>query len=246
DVGAATNISYVQIFKSTTEGVMITNGNAKLKYIVATDCEGGSYRLGDSYEGFMQFIISASSTYFAELDDFTIREDAKLVIANATILGPGSGASNTHGIRMRANAAPKMYNCIVSQFPRRGVRVVDNVQVTNLNGLAVFAYSYVFNVPSDPYRDNGVLFAGTFNADGTPLQNTFHNNVLAKTGNNYTLSTIAGIGVGDFVPDAETASAFNPATIDPFFTAASFVGAVKNDAEDWTKGWVKNADGTIR
>ncbi|HMR85501.1 MAG TPA: hypothetical protein PKE30_20290 [Niabella sp.] len=246
NVGAETAISHVQVFKATSEGVMITNGNARLKYIVATDCFEGSYRLGDSYAGLMQFVISVNSKYFQENDDFAIRETASPVIANATILGPGTGASNTHGIRMRASAAPKMYNCIVSQFPRRGVRVVDNVQVTNLDGLAVFAYSYVFNVPSDPYRDNGVLFAGTFNADGTPLQNTFYNNVLAKTGNNYTLSTITGIGVGDFVPDAETTSAFNPTTLNSFFTAAPFVGAVKNDAEDWTKGWVKNADGTIR
>lgn len=247
DVGEATEINHVQVYKSSGEGIMITNGNAGLKYIVATDCEAGSYRLGDKYAGKMQFIVSVNSEYFAENDDFAIREDAAPVISNATILGAGSDLSdNTHGMRMRANAAPKVYNTVIAEFPRRALRAADNVTITGIDGSAVFAYSYIFNVPRDPYRDLATAFAGTFNADGTIAANPFHNNVTNLTGSNYTLKTIPGIGVADFVPDAEQASEFNPTSLGTFFTAAPFVGAVKNSNEDWTKGWVKNPDGSIR
>lgn len=247
DVDEATQIDHVQVYKAAGEGVMITDGNARLKYIVATDCEGGSYRLGDKYAGKMQFVVSVNSEYFGENDDFAIREDAAPVISNATVLGAGADLEdNTHGMRMRANAAPQVYNTVIAEFPRRGLRVVDNVEITDLNGPAVFAYSYIFNVPRDPYRDMAQAFAGTFNEDGTIATNPFHNNVTHRTGSNYTLATIAGIDVADFIPDAEQASEFNPASLDSFFSAAGFVGAVKSSDEDWTKGWVKNPDGSIR
>lgn len=247
DVGEATEINHVQVYKASGEGIMITNGNAGLKYIVATDCEAGSYRLGDQYAGKMQFVVSVSSEYFAENDDFTIREDAAPVISNATILGAGGDlGDNTHGMRMRANAAPKVYNTVIAEFPRRALRAADNVTITGIDGSAVFAYSYIFNVPRDPYRDLATAFAGTFNPDGTIATNPFHNNVTNLTGSNYTLISIPGIGVADFVPDAEQVSEFNPTSLGTFFTAATFAGAVKNSNEDWTKGWVKNPDGSIR
>ncbi|RNC63688.1 hypothetical protein D7D25_15210 [Proteiniphilum sp. X52] len=247
DVGEATEIDHVQVYKSEGEGFMITDGNAGLKYIVATDCKGGSYRLGDKYAGKMQFVVSVNSEYFAENDDFAIREDAAPVISNVTLLGAGSGlGKNTHGMRMRANAAPKVYNAVIAEFPRRGLRAADNVEITDLDGRAVFAYSYIFNVPRDPFRDLAKAFAGTFNADGTIATNPFHNNVTNLTGGNYTLKSIPGIGIADFVPDAEQASEFNPTSLGSFFAAAPFVGAVKNSNEDWTKGWVKNPDGSIR
>jgi hypothetical protein len=50
----------------------------------------------------------------------------------------------------------------------------------------------------------------------------------------------------DFVPDAAPSTSFDPSTIDSFFQSVSFAGAVENAANDWTTGWVKNPDGTIR
>ncbi len=247
NVGAATQIEYIQVYKSAGEGVMITDGNARVKYIVATDNEGGSYRLGDAYAGMMQFVISVNSQFFADNDDFTIRESAAPVIANATILGAGADLDdNTHGMRFRADAAPKVYNTILAEFPRRALRAGDNVEITDMNGSAVFAHSFIFNVPRDPFRDLATDFAGTFNEDGTIATNPFHNNVISLSGSTYELEGIAGIGVTDFVPDATQSSAFNPSTLNSFFSSANYVGAVKDTSDDWTKGWVKNPDGTIR
>lgn len=245
-VGAATRIDHIQVYRSTGEGFMITDGNVQLQYLVATDCRGGSYRLGDKYEGKMQFVVSVSSERFAENDDFAIREDAAPVISNVTLLGPGESVANTHGMRMRANAAPKVYNAVIAGFPRRGLRAQDNVTITDLSGTAVFAYSYIFNVKTDPYRDLASAFAGTFDAGGNRTANPFFNNATAKSGKNFVLESIAGIGVNDFIPDAEKTSDFNPKTLDAFFSDAPFAGAVKNEAGDWTKGWVKNPDGSIR
>lgn len=231
-VGAATNISHVQVFKASGEGVMFTHGNARVKNIIATDCVGESFRIGDSYEGLMQFVISVNSENLGIKDDFSLRDQSKATIVNATITGPGADvAAEIQGIRMRGElvSEPRVYNTIVAEFPRRGVRVTDLVVVTDLNGNGVFAHSHVFGIGTQPFHAGATAFADTGS-------NPFHNST----------EVIAGIGVNDFVPDAEQTSTFNPNSINSFFSSAPFVGAVRNAAEDWTRGWVKNPDGTIR
>lgn len=248
-VNAPTVIEHVQVYKpGAGEGIMVTNGNVNLKYIVATDCQGSSFRLGDAYAGQLQFIIATSNVQSGEVDEFSVRETASPTISNITVLGPGTNVSNTHGIRLRANSSAKIYNSIIAEFPRRGLRLNDNVQVTDLNGQTVFAHSFIFNVPTDPYRDDtdqGNPFRGYVDGSGN-LQNPFFNNIEGFSGNNPILTVIPGIGVHDFVPDAEQTSAFNATSLGSFFSSAAFVGAVRNAENDWTRGWVKNSDGTVR
>ncbi|MDO4228692.1 MAG: hypothetical protein Q4C98_02665 [Capnocytophaga sp.] len=246
NVGAATEFDHIQVFQSSGEGFMFTDGNAELKYLVATNCQGGSFRLGEQYEGKIQFALSVNTERFDENDDFTIRENAKPVIANVTLVGAGENVPNTHGMRMRGNAAPKIYNTIIAHYPRRGLRADDNVNISDLNGDAVFAHSYIFNVKTDPFRGLAKTFAGTFDSNGSLETNPFYNNATALINKVYTLETIAGIGVADFIPDTEQVSDFDPASLGTFFTSAKYVGAIKNAAEDWTKGWVKTHTGAIR
>lgn len=232
-VGSATNISHVQVFRANGVGVRTSGpdeNQARMKHIVVTDGRGGAFRLGDNYQGMIQFAIAVSPVRYGELDEMDIRETAKPHIANLTLVGPGTSVSNTHGIRLRSPLA-KVYNAIVTQYPRRGVRAEGAVTPSDWATSIVFAHSHVFDIASQAFRDNASAFAP---GASTP---DFHNST----------SAIAGIGANNsFVPDAEQTSTFDPASIDPFFTSAPYVGAVKNANEDWTRGWVKNPDGSIR
>lgn len=252
NVGSGTSISYVQVYKSVTEGFMPTNGDVNLSYVVCTDCNGGSFRLGDNYTGNIQFAIAVSTTRtVADADDFTIRETAASQIANITLVGPGSdNAVNVHGVRFRATSQGKMYNAIVAGYPRRGVRLNENVVTDDINGPTVFAYSYVFDVTTDSYRDDRAGGTNPFRGSivNDEFVNPYFNNVTGLDGSTPILSTIAGIGVNDFVPNNEQASSFNPSSLGSFFVSAPFVGAIRdnNPTNDWTRGWVKNPDGSIR
>jgi hypothetical protein len=246
-VGAATQIDHVQVFQTVGEGIFASDGNARIKYLVLTECRGGSVRLGDAYNGSLQFVLTQSTATYAENDDFTVRETSSPLIANVTVSGPGTTAASTHGMRFRAASSPKVYNSLIYGFPRRGVRGNDQIEITNLSGKTVFAHSFVFDVPLDPYRDLAVPFAGTFDATtGARLTNPFNNNVLTRLGTTFTLETIAGISATSFLPTAEKASTFNPTTLNSWFTAANYVGAFKDTSDDWTKGWVKNPNGSVR
>jgi hypothetical protein len=248
NVGDGTEISYVQVYYANGEGFMPTDGNVNMSHLVATNCRGGGFRLGDEYSGNIQYLIAVTSEASEEADDLSIRENSTATVSNATFIGPGADyPQNTHGIRLRASSQGKVYNTIVAEYPRRGVRGTDEIQVTDINGPTVFAHSYVFNVGNDPFANLALPFAGTFDPQtGERLDNPFNNNITSITTEGYTANAIPGIGVNDYVPEAETASEFNPTALGDFFQAAPFVGAIRNADEDWTRGWVKNPDDSIR
>jgi hypothetical protein len=248
NVGNGTTIRYIQVFKTSGEGIMPTDGDVNMRYLVATDCAAGGFRIGDAYSGNIQFGIAMISQTFEDNSEVEIRESSSARLSNFSVIGPGSDAPNTSGIRMRAASSGKVYNSVIASFPRRGLRLNDNIEVTDLNGPTVFAYSFIFDVPTDPYRDdtaNGNPFRGFIDSNGE-FQNPFFNNVTGLEGNTPTLLSIAGIGPVDFIPDATQASEFDPSSLGSAFVSAPFVGAVENSANDWTIGWVKNPDGSIR
>ncbi|GMQ27878.1 hypothetical protein [Algoriphagus confluentis] len=248
DTDDSNTIEYVQVMNTGEEGFYITNGNVNLKYLYSLNAGTGGFRIGDNYEGNLQFLIAQLSERFDEATELEIRETAKPTISNVTLIGPGVDTQNTHGVRLRSASEGKIYNAIVASFPRRGLRMNDNVVVNGLEGPTVFAYSFIFDVPTDPYRDdtsNGNPFRGFLDENGE-FQNPFFNNVTGFEEGNPILTAIPGIGTNAFIPDSEVVSDFNPTALGSFFTAAPYVGAVTSEQNDWTRGWTKNPDGSIR
>lgn len=251
-------LEYVQTFKSADEGFYITDGNVNGKYLIATDNATNAFRLGDAYEGKLQYgITHLSEVQTAEEYAIEVRESSKAMLANFTLLGAGQdSAEEMYGFRLRAASDARIYNSIVSSFTRRGVRVDEETIIGgDLNGPTVFAYSYVFDISSQHYRD--APFGGSRNSEDGSVLNPFFNNVVSYTevddgmgGITFepVYGVIAGIGANDFVPDAAVTALENhdPSTVDAFFDSVIFVGAIEDEASDWSRGWSKNTDGTIR
>ncbi|GAA4270766.1 hypothetical protein GCM10022258_00590 [Aquimarina gracilis] len=253
-------VEYVQAFKAATEGIYFTNGNVNAKYMVATNSTENGFRLGSGYAGKMQFGIAVMTERLL-LDDDTyevvIRDQSTAIIANFTAVGPGIDVEEVYAYRFRGTSDGRIYNSIGASFNRRGVRVDGSVTVGGtLAGPTVFAYGYIFDLDSQHFRD--APFGGSRDdMDGT-INNPFFNNVTSyeevvdpdtmEVSYNPIYDTIDGIGTNDFIPDATVTAKENhdPSTVDAFFTSVTYVGAVENEAGDWTVGWVKNPDGTIR
>ncbi len=225
DCDNTNDIAYVQVFQSSDEGIMITNGDVDLKYIVATETGDSNYRLGEAYSGRIQYAIAWNS----EIDGgeaFYLRETSNVTMANVTVVGPGtdSGFGND-GIRLRSTTGGKVYNAVVTGMPGFGIRAQEVVP-TDIDGASVFAYSHVYDNVERDDNDGNIFF------DEASFMNSE--------------DAIPGIGVGSILPTSTETSGFDPSSIDSFFDAASFKGAIENEANDWTVGWVKNPDGTIR
>ncbi len=240
NVGSGTQVSHVQVWKCTDEGIFIGDGDVNVSHLVVTDSEDTQYRLEDEYTGNMQFILAVISLQDDGDESMYLRGSSAANISNVTVVGPGliDGIGEPDGIRFWSSAGNKVYNSIVAELPSWGLRAqADETDgrpmPTDINGPVVFAHSYVFNteVQDDETGNQGRGDAAIFFTEAS-----FNNSTDA----------VAGIGPMNFVPDAAPASSFDPSTIDPFFQSVSWAGAVENAANDWTIGWVKNPDGTIR
>ena len=242
EIDAATTIDFVQVFKSVDIGVEARGGNVNMSHIFVSEAGNISINFrSEAYTGNLQYVIIQSSTFNEKEDrDFQARDDADFVLSNLTMIGSGQNTTpdDLSAVRVRDNVAGmKFYNTLIAEYNNDGFRF-DPVGVnTDLDGDFVLAHSYIFRIGDDPTRDdsdpnlplvfetNAGTYSNVIDADNIPV-------------------AAAGIGVEDFVPDAEITSAFDPSAVDSFFEAATYVGAI--GTTDWTLGWTLNADGTPR
>jgi hypothetical protein len=241
-VTAPTTLEYIQVFKANDVGVYYRNASTvPMKYIVATQCAKQQFFVRDANSnGDFQFLLLQTGTLATLAGDVRVLEVRQSAgggrFSNVSIMGPGTGAVGTvDGIR--TDRKIKVFNALVAEFPDDGIRFDNPADITtppDLTG-AVFAHSYVFKIADQPTRDgNDIPLVFETNV-------TAFSNVINKTN---VPSEASGIAVGDFLPDTLIPSAFDPTTLGPNFSGGSFVGAI--GLTDWTLGWVKNADGTIR
>ncbi len=240
DVGNGIEVSHVQVWKCTDEGIFIAGGDVNVSNLVVTDSEDTQYRLDDDYSGNMQYILAVISLQDDGDESMYLRGDSEALISNVTVVGPGliDGIGEPDGLRFWSTRGNKVYNAIVAELPSFGVRAEENATdgrplPTDIDGPVVFAHSFVFNteIQDDATGNLGRDDASVFFTDA---------------GFNNSTDPVAGIGPIDFVPDAAPTSSFDPSTLGTFFQAATFAGAVENASNDWTTGWVKDPDGTVR
>jgi hypothetical protein len=241
NLSVSTTIEYVQGYKTFGNSIRINGGNVNLRYAVATDHLENGFRLDDfqlpsgssvpGWNGFGQFWI-ALGNLAKEVPELEIRDGAKPTLSNITLIGRGGTISSTDdGIRIRSTTGNyRIFHMVLTQIPDDGVRGELPNPSTDLSGDKVIGHSRLWAIRDQVFRDQ----VGSF------IQPQFNNNLTA----------IAGIAVNDFVPDAETASSFDPSGINAWFMSSKYIGAIKDNggSSDWTAdgSWCRNADGTIR
>jgi hypothetical protein len=259
NVGLSTIIENVQVFKSLGQGFRFEGSTVAMKNCISLENLKSNLQLrhtgstaGDIKHSniYIQSYVSNTISGNKDTRDILISNPPTglngnaLTISNMTLLGPGSaytvgGAPSTvDGMRAESRAGKVLiYNSIIAEFPEDGIRLSNNVAETRIE------HSYFFKIGgtdatgittlgnSTALRENAVQFATGFNNNIDP-----------------TNTTIAGVGVNDYTPNASQASTYNPTSLsDANFTfqAFQYVGAI--GSTDWsTGGWARNADGTIR
>jgi hypothetical protein len=241
-VTAPTTLEYIQVFRANDVGVYYRNASTvPMKYIVATQCVKQQFFVRDANSnGDFQFLLLQTGTLATLAGDVRALEVRQSAgggrFSNMSIIGPGADAVGTvDGIR--TDRRIKVFNSLVAEFPDDGIRFDNPADITtppNLSG-AVFANSYVFKIADLPTRDgNDIALAFETNAAS-------FSNVIDKSN---VPAAAAGITKDNFVPSSSIISVFDPTTLGSNFVTGSYVGAV--GTTDWTIGWVKNPNGTIR
>jgi len=248
-VGSATEISHLCIWFCFDNAVRLKGGAADLKYLVVID--HGAYGLWaeHGWRGRGQFwvfqtkiaatIVPINFNNIARCvelrndgNDFTLQPVTRGRLSNMTMIGNGTTIADgtRRGLRVRTGAKALAKNFIVTNFPDDGVRVEDVSDDALQDGSMVIQH-----VRSFANRSNFDELAEDFFAPDPQFD--------------VNDNPVPGIGPTDFV--GSEPSPFDPA-LDPefgsWFTSAPFIGAVENEANDWTSdgNWVRNQDGSIR
>jgi trimeric autotransporter adhesin len=229
-VGSGTTISNVQVHNSGDDGIEVFGGTVNLRNWIVTGALDDSLDFDEGWTGKAQFgiilqaltatggpdrMIEGSNRTVSSLAGGTLNTNP--IIANFTFVGVprnDAGAGLTGIILNNTGGTPggsaRFANGVVT-----GSTTCINLETSNTSPAPIF---------------DSVLSScsGTYGAVATAR-------LAAGTNNTTTTATLVNIFTNG---SAETARpAINPATLDPFFVATNYIGAVRDTADVWWQGW---------
>lgn len=218
-VGSQTVLEYLQAYKGSDDGFEFFGGAANLKHAVSTGNEDDSFDWTHGWCGNGQFwVVNQMGKGDRGIeadnngDDNTLAPFSNPTIANVTLIGHNDDGENT-GMRLREGTKGKIYNAIVTNFPKNGIRVSNDQTTANMiDGSLLVSNSRIFG--------NGTDFKS---CDSFASTNSIEMVVL----NGYIGTTTDG--------------ALNTSSLGTWFSGASYIGAVES-SNDWTAGWTIGND----
>ena len=224
-VGNGTKVEYLQAYKGSDDGFEWFGGSVNVKYLVATSCSDDSFDWTQGWTGKAQFLVAYQenqSTLGYDCDCLIEADnDSKVfgatpvsapVLANLTLVGNNSD-TNKRGIRLRAGTHAKIYNALVKGKANTLTTETTETETALSNGTSILNNILLETTFSGK---EGIYTAAMFTKDGVNKENQ----IIALTD--------AYVGVEDGGTDVTK--------IDPFFTSATYTGAVQS-SNDWTAGW---------
>lgn len=230
-VGSGTSINNIQVHNSGDDGIEIFGGTVSMKNWIVTGALDDSLDFDEGWTGKAQFGIALQALTVSGGPDRMIEGSNRVVsslapntlitnplIANFTFVGvplndagavlTGISLNNTGGT---PGTTARLLNGVVT-----GSTTCMNAETSNTSPAPRFD-SLLFNC------------TGALGGITTALFNAGTNNSIATT------STLISRFING---SAETARvALNPATVDPFFTATTYIGAVRDAADTWWTDW---------
>ncbi len=238
--GTGTVVDHVQVHMGDDDGIEIFGGGFDLSHLVLTGISDDSLDLDQGFHGMIQHVFiqqdPADGNYAFEISNQDINLDAdprtKPMIANVTAIGGAGPKSN--GIKLKEGGTGEFHNVIVMGFNNAQVDLTETQTEDQANaGEIMFMNSLFF--------DNNKSGSGLYVV--SPMS-TFDLKAFVEkptNGNLFDMDpqlTSTSWGTPNIVP-AAASPALNGIAPPAIFTGApsDFIGAVKDDASDFTKGW---------
>jgi len=224
-VGNGTTLEYIQAYKCSDDGFEFFGGTVNLRYAVSTANEDDAFDWTFGWNGYGQFWVvdqDGNGDNGLEADnnenEFGAEPFSDPVLSNFTFTSEGGDV----GVLLRHGTQGRVFNGIVTGFTDAGVE------------FATSGDAFV----SDHLEDES-LFTSNVSVFGLDQSAETFSHLGSANNNDTNEVTLDGF-VGS------SPSSFDPSTINPWFMSTDYRGAVENAGADWTLGWVKNVDGSIR
>jgi hypothetical protein len=229
-VGSGTLIDYVQVHNGSDDGFETFGGTVNAKHLVLTGNDDDSLDWQKGWTGKAQHVLVIQKTIGdrgIEADNNSAARDSlprsKPQIANLTIIGSGS---NGNGIKLRDGTAGNIFNTVVKGSGASCVDIDHGPTFTNAGSSATSLTGQLTIVNS--MLDCPKLFSDAIE-DLWSTEAWFRGQAGNTTG-----STEMTSYINSPVVNARPAADLSG---DPFFDNVSHIGAVKDEATDWTLGW---------
>lgn len=233
-VGNGTLVDYVEVYNSADDGIEFFGGTVNAKHLVILGSDDDNVDWTGGYTGKLQHVVVIQGGDVGdrgiEADNNAINRDslprAQPTISNMTIIG---NKNTGLGLLLREGTGANISNLIV-KGNGKGCLDIDHDQTFINAGTSAAALTgkltitnTVFDCPATPGNFIEVL------SDKFKVSEFFRGQVGNKE-----IST----GMNSHVNSAAV-NELTPATgLDAWFDATAYIGAVKDDASDWTKGWI--------
>lgn len=220
-VGNGTTAEYLQAYHGSDDGFEWFGGTMNVKHLVSTDNTDDSFDWTEGWCGNAQFLVavqtSAECDCLIEADNNSNDEAAEPVshptLSNVTLVGNNSTDAK-RGIRLRAGTKANLYNVIVTGKPSPLTTETVGTETSLKEGSSILSHVYLSGEIS---CNEGIYSQEQFLSDGTNKENrTF--------------------SLNGYVGSIEGGT--DPTSINGFFSAGSFIGAVSS-SDNWTNGWTR-------
>lgn len=241
-VGAGTTVDYIQVHMNADDGVEFFGGTVNAKHIVLTGNKDDSLDWVLGWQGKVQYVMiqqyDDQGNNGIEADNFKSPQNAlprsNPEIANMTMIGTsGDLAKGGAGMLLRRGTGLTLYNTVITGFKSSCIDIDDTE--TFSNG-AVFKNGALESANGLQMTHSVINCSRTFDVEGGDLWNT-SGWYSAQAGN-----SIQDPGLNGWIPAAGSPLKGNGITpFDLFFDEVDFIGAIRDEASDWTAGWTTSA-----
>lgn len=243
-VGSGTEVDYIQVHMNADDGVEFFGGTVNVKHLVLTANEDDSLDWTMGWTGKAQFILVNQAKDAAdngiEADNNSSPQNAtprsNPSISNITFLG-NYATKGGYGLLLRKGTAANISNAVITGFTKGCIDIDDaetfsngaranngNILATNLK----LSHSVVWCENSKEFEDFDVA------GEAYAVSKWF----LSQEGN-----SVQNPVLNKWIPQEGSPLLFNgvtPEDEDFFFDFVDYIGAF-DDFEDWTQGWITEA-----
>lgn len=237
-VGSGTTVEYLQVHKNADDGVEFFGGAVNLKYLVLTGIQDDSVDWDNGYQGKIQFVLvkhaddntDANRAIEGDGDGGEGTAFSNPTVANMTVIGNSfdTADADSEGVLLRDQTNAQLYNFVVTGPAGMGecfevdLSDGDTTAEQNMDGT---------NTPQMVFSNSVLACGENINNSGNFNQEAWF---TAQPGNSL-LTDSAAVLNGIYTTDATVP--FDVTTLDSFFIAVDFIGAVKDADNNWTADW---------
>lgn len=189
-VGRGTIVEYIEAYKGADDGIEFFGGTVNVRYVVSKHNQDDSFDWTHGWRGNGQYLIAEQGPDGGDrgieadnnADDNTLQPYSNPILSNVTLMGYDDGDALNTGIVLREGTKGKMYNMLVTGFPKYGVTVVGQVSLDNVTNGELFISN------SNVYANGTDYFGCDFTTNTNTINNPwFYNDTTIGAGTNWTL-----------------------------------------------------------